>query len=441
MNPGDRVEDIMQNSDTESSSAQKKKVMAEIRRLHRRHEPMNLSAVKREHPELLEVVFAVRPFWGWKRALEDAGIRYSDIRVELSDRLVCEICGREKAHLANHLLLAHQVEPEDYRIDYPEAEMSSEELRARRSWMSSRSLPHWEPIWSREYVMDRVAEYQRRGAPLHSAWLQRKDTALFRAMDRYLDGWAKALRAMGIDPKEATREAYVRLRRYPEPRAVIREIRRRDRQGYPINSAGVRNGDPTIRRRKRRFDAALWHAAHLFFGSWHRALEAAGFDPLKVHAEILNPGRYPDRKSVIQELLRRQAEGLPLAARHVITEGTRDSALVVSARQQFGSWLTALKAAGIPRPKRRFSLTGPIPRYRDADAVRRGIRARRRAGLPLNNAAVSKGALRDLPLMNKAYEFFGSWPDALRAAGLDPDAIRLHPGPRRKPGRAVAAVR
>ncbi len=71
------------------------RIIREIQRLHARRAPLNLPAIKRSHSELIERVYALRPFWGWKRALEDAGLDYAQINVELRDYVDCKICGRD----------------------------------------------------------------------------------------------------------------------------------------------------------------------------------------------------------------------------------------------------------------------------------------------------------------------------------------------------------
>src|SRR5438105_14626626 len=97
-------------------------ILREIRALHRRRMPLNISAVKRSHPKLMERVYAVRPYWGWKRALEDAGLSYAKINTELRDYVDCQICGRDLGVLTYHLISQHQITPEEYRQEYPEAE-------------------------------------------------------------------------------------------------------------------------------------------------------------------------------------------------------------------------------------------------------------------------------------------------------------------------------
>jgi hypothetical protein len=68
-------------------------ILNKIKELYHRREPLNIAAVKRRRPKLLSRVYSIRPFWGWKRALQDAGIDYSWIKVELLDTVRCQICG------------------------------------------------------------------------------------------------------------------------------------------------------------------------------------------------------------------------------------------------------------------------------------------------------------------------------------------------------------
>src|SRR5712692_7154500 len=96
-------------------------IIRDIQRLDARRAPLNISAVKRSHPKLIERVYAVRPFWGWKRALEDAGLDYAKINVELRDYVDCKICGRDFGALQYHLISQHQTTPQDYRHEYPGA--------------------------------------------------------------------------------------------------------------------------------------------------------------------------------------------------------------------------------------------------------------------------------------------------------------------------------
>src|SRR5437899_11933704 len=134
----------------------RRNVIREIQRLHSLRAPLNIPAVKRSHPKLIERVYAVRPFWGWKRALEDAGLDYKKINVELLDYVDCKICGRDMGGLSYHLISQHQIAPEDYRHEYPGAELVCETIRAgiaERKLRKRPALLHWETIWTPEYVL------------------------------------------------------------------------------------------------------------------------------------------------------------------------------------------------------------------------------------------------------------------------------------------------
>lgn len=73
-------------------------VLKAIRQRHANRQPLNLTAVKRDAPELVEAVYAVEPYWGWKQALSDAGLSYEKIRIEVLEAVVCELCGNRYAH-------------------------------------------------------------------------------------------------------------------------------------------------------------------------------------------------------------------------------------------------------------------------------------------------------------------------------------------------------
>ena len=110
-------------------TAEQRRLVTRIKRLHARREPLNITAVKRRHPDLMEAVYAVKPFWGWKRALEAAGIDYGDIRVEIEPYVQCRLCGEWFRALMGHLIKAHECDGNNYMTDYPDAPLVSEEGR------------------------------------------------------------------------------------------------------------------------------------------------------------------------------------------------------------------------------------------------------------------------------------------------------------------------
>lgn len=117
----------------------KQRIIRQITRLHVKREPLNASSAKRNHPELVKAVYAIKPFWGWKQALKDAGIPYNKINVELKDYCTCLICGHEAAILTSHLAGSHQLTPQEYREEFPSADIMAESIRVAGMRVTSRS--------------------------------------------------------------------------------------------------------------------------------------------------------------------------------------------------------------------------------------------------------------------------------------------------------------
>jgi len=230
---------------------------------------MNVSAVKRDQPGLVEQVYQTKPFWGWKRALEDAGIDYSSIRIELSGHIECRICGRQMGAMSSHLRAVHRLSTNRYLLRYPDAEVLPETGRAlyfAESQLHIEGLPHWEPVWTPEYVLDRICELNRRGNRLNGGSVARQEPCLYRYAKRFFGSWEDAVERIGV-------WRGVRLRK-PKREwthdAVTKALRWRSYTCKPLNWTATRSSDQS-----------LAYAARRLFESYDRALLAAGMDPSK----------------------------------------------------------------------------------------------------------------------------------------------------------------
>ncbi|MCI0447279.1 hypothetical protein L0152_29230 [bacterium] len=157
----------------------RRKIIRTIKDLYRRCEPLNIHTVKRLHPELLESVYSVRPFLGWLQAIRAAGLEYWQIRTQLLETVTCQICGKEFRSLTTHVLWVHEVDAEEYKSSFPGEYLHSESLRASRSdSLFSRNplIEHWEPLWSEEYILERIHEYFRRGIPVNDGFMHARST-------------------------------------------------------------------------------------------------------------------------------------------------------------------------------------------------------------------------------------------------------------------------
>jgi hypothetical protein len=356
----------------------------------------------------MQRVYAVRPFWGWKRALQDAGLDYSNINVEVLNYVDCKVCGRDLGSLPYHLLHNHQRTGEDYRREYPGAEMVSEVARSKVAQSKVRHeapFAHWEAVWTPEYVLDRMVELHRRKFPLNFKWINRHEKALGGKAIQFFGSWDKALRRIDLDP------AHIRLFR-PTWRgkspwrgvgkaAILAELRRREAAGAPLTWKTIL---PT------EHGSALLERARKLFGSWSAALAAAGLDPF---SGAISPWAEAGKATLLKEIRRRKRAGESLRSGTVWCEKWGQP-LVRRAGHLFGSWNAALTAAG-------FEPEGGYSQWAAADKVTilREIRRRKRAQETLRSGKVVKEKW-GRALRTRTEVLFGSWNAALRAAGIEP---------------------
>lgn len=139
-------------------------------------------------------------------------------------------------------------------------------------------------------------------------------------------------------------------------------------------------------------DPCLYYAAQTHFGSWQQALAAVGI--------FVKPQRRWSKQRVLDAIRQRYRGEKPART------GRRDTGLVGAARKHFGTWSAAVEAAGMPPVSRR-----QWTKQRVIDA----LRARQREGQSLIN--ISK---RDASLYLAGKYHFGTWANALAAAGISP---------------------
>lgn len=182
---------------------------------------------------------------------------------------------------------------------------------------------------------------------------------------------------------------YEVLGRYWTRKRIREELRRRGKDGRPLNARAV-----------FLEDRALYEAAYSLFRSWDRALRASGFSPSEVR-------RY--RRWTPQEVLR---EIRSLHADHQLVLGSRlirrRPELAAAAAKHFGSWRAAVEKAGF-RP-----LTRPAASWTRREVISR-IRDRAKRGSALNSREVCK---HETGLWRAAKRLFRKpWPQLIRSLG------------------------
>ncbi len=444
----------------------KSELVKKIRALHKKREPLNISAVRENYPELLKAAYSFKPYLGWKQALELAGLNYKSIRFDLADIVKCKICGNYYRMLMSHLFSAHGINGEEYQLEFPDAPIMSEDILANITKMKS-PVPAWEPALSLEYVLDRVWFWYSKYGQQAITSITLKDESVYTYLQTHKISKDQIFSYLGIDPFEKYEI------KYPTPESVIAELKDRHRRGLSIlqndivkedsslkSAVYVRFGswleaikqakltkarkeildthvrkdavyasaEEVIQGLKKRFkskkslsqhevtinDQPLKSGAYRCFGSWSAALEAAGLNEFwKKQKEKNPPGKpaaYPTAKSVIVRLQEKATRGEALSSYKVYVD---ERVLHSGVYRHFKSWKEAIKAANLLK---KFSRETPrsLVKYRSREDVIKAIQKRHQKGQSLSCGVVQK---EDGQLKARAFRYFGSWVKARKAAG------------------------
>jgi len=256
-------------------------------------------------------------------------------------------------------------------------------------------------------ILRHILEREAEGQPLTTGG-EGVDHNLYCASRRIFGSWRNAIIAAGIPP-----ERVLTWERW-SPAKILSKIRLISRRRRPLTSDEI----------ERRYHN-LVSAARRHFGSWSKAVVAAGVDPTKLQRVV--PW---SRERVIEAILTRTLRSEPLVARLI-----EPRSLVDAGQRFFGSWKAAVSAAGVdpratelqPRrikPSARATVRAatpkrpgrPPPVWTD-ERILQAIVDRVREGKRINSWAVS----RDHPsLYRTARRHFGTWDNAIRVAGFDP---------------------
>ena len=219
--------------------------------------------------------------------------------------------------------------------------------------------------WTRATVVAAIRVRHQQGLSMTSVW--RDDRSLYTAAARHFGSWTGALAALGIRRPSNVKWTHER---------VLEAIQARHRRRLSLTEVFQQ-------------DSRLYDAGKRRFGSWHRALEACGI-------ESSSRRRWTEAR-VIDEL--RAAYRLAASDLRV-----RDPALVNAMWRYFGGIENARAAAGIERPPLKWSRRRIVEAIQDRYVCGRSIK--------------HADWKNDRSLASAATRYFGSWYEAIQAAGL-----------------------
>jgi hypothetical protein len=300
-------------------------VCQELRRLHREKQPLHHAVAELKHPDL--VLAAYRYFGSYGAAVNAAGLNYSRIRVR---------------------------------------EM---------------------PSWDRKRVLGRIRELDREEAGLWSRAVRRVEPYLERAAARTCGSYQRAARMVGIPRNRLQPPPY----RIWSPARIISDLQALYRRSPRLLQPGVLiQTNPKLLRACRRQ-----------LGTYANALQAAGIS----YQQVVRPDRL-SAADVVQRLTALFERGKDLRYSHMRQTAGK---IFHAAVRCFGSYAKAVNAAGLdyppPAPVRHWTAAIVLRQLQDHHAKGKDLRWRqfRKANLPLYQAAK---------------HYFGSYPAALKKAGL-----------------------
>lgn len=243
--------------------------------------------------------------------------------------------------------------------------------------------------WTKDEIVKAVKKLYAQGRDLSYNAMAARQQALVSAAAYHFGSYRSAVEKAGIDYAEVTRRPrWTRLKII----TLIKSARRRDDD---LHWSAV------TRRRDELGRAAFASLQPRLFGSWDRALTAAGLD-----ADDVNRYRKWDRESILFEIKGRYKAHEPCNSGAIQRD---DPGLHAASVRHFGSYDAALKAAKIDPAKVR-------ERKRwDPPTVIKAIKAVKRAGKKLSDSAIRKD---DPALYGASVRLFGSFTAARAAAGV-----------------------
>jgi hypothetical protein len=244
-------------------------------------------------------------------------------------------------------------------------------------------------VWDKVKIRQALIKLNKQGADLSYNGLAKKQQSLVSAAAYHFGSYRRAVEEAGIDYDVVTRRP-----RWTRA-AIVKLIKESKRGDEQLHWSAV------TKRRDELGKAAFAALQPRLFGSWDRALHAAGLD-----SDDVNRYRKWDKNTVVAELKARHREGDALNSGAIQRD---DPGLHAAAVRHFVGYDQALRAAKLDPAKVRQRRL-----WERADVIR-GLKAAKRSGKLLSDSAVRR---EEPALYGAAVRLFGSFAAARAAAGI-----------------------
>jgi len=324
--------------------------------------------------------------------------------------------------------------------------------------------------WSRPLIVEALQFLHAMGAPLNPKAIEddksgKQEKLLFRRFGAKIEGRAlyqairyywgsvnEALLAAKISPT-AIKRAGERIRWSQTPELIVGAIQHLHKSGVPLNAAAIQHdvseGIKAILKAYLGTEStgtAVHFGGVEHFGTWDAALRAAGLDPRKVRkrgelmswtpALIIQAIQLLKKKGVLLNsgaIQKDDSEETKEILRDRFGKEITGIAVSRAAIGHFGSWPAGLKAAGFNPNEIRAAMAW------SKEHIVTAIKLLHEASVAVNAGAIQDDRTRRTRMLLKehfgieitgkalhssARNYFGSWDNALIAAGLNPYEIR-----------------
>lgn len=247
-------------------------VVSAIRKLQQEGQALNLASVRRGNVVLVNA--AVTYCGSWRNAIEAAGINYDSVkqkpvskgkrRVWSEDLVIDQIKWRVTQEKSIKGSVVYEEDSGLYN--------AARKFFGKNGWSKARVAAGFQPHdprpnlkWTRETVREEILRLYNEDVTLNSSYIHKSSeyAHLQWAAQNVYGSWRVAIEASGLDYEEIQIKAESKWTRD----VIITEIENLEQSGWRLSS-----------RTTQKLHGAIFAAALKEFGTWGRAVEAAGIN-------------------------------------------------------------------------------------------------------------------------------------------------------------------